>query len=136
MREFDAWSFVRKVLDRGTAIERDSEAQGRGYEVHSAHLDKVSREFAVELRPYLASVPADDGTPVSEEWLRSVGFLEYSTSEDIRLIDLRNLVTFNRSRQTSAVTWWIGGSIGPVTDMPTRGHVRRLCAALGIPLKE
>lgn len=50
---FDAWSFVRDVLRRGTTIEQSAEAQGWNYERLSAALDHVARELADKLKPHL-----------------------------------------------------------------------------------
>jgi hypothetical protein len=50
---FDAWSFVRDVLVRGTAIERHCEAKGLGYEQLSARLDAAAREYADRLKPHI-----------------------------------------------------------------------------------
>lgn len=50
---FDAWSFVRDVLRRGTTIEQSAEAQGWSYERLSAALDHVARELADKLKPHL-----------------------------------------------------------------------------------
>ena len=127
---FDAWSFVRKVLDRGTAIERDSEAQGRGYKVHSAHLDKVSREFAAELRPHLAEHPADDAEPWTTGWLEDAGFahggycggcfqIRTEFGQWLRVLTINSMWRLGRNR---------------LPDMKTRGEVRLLCRALKIKL--
>lgn len=75
---------------------------------------------------------ADDGKPVDEAWLRSVGFerdtwhpFQYSGDTDI---DVRctpsMLVLGHRSDE------W------DVKQNPTRVDVRRLCEALGVPLNE
>jgi hypothetical protein len=75
----------------------------------------------------------DDGEPVTEEWLRSV-------ADDSRDLDFR----FGKLGQTIWIEcrgtalslperrWYFGNH-----PMPTRGHVRRLLAALGIsPLSD
>lgn len=54
---FDAWSFVRDVLVRGTNIEQDSRKIGRGYEMHSTVLDAAARDLADRLKPHLRATP-------------------------------------------------------------------------------
>jgi len=54
---FDAWSFIRDVLVRGTNIEQDSRKIGRGYEMHSTVLDAAARELADRLKPHLRATP-------------------------------------------------------------------------------
>lgn len=76
-----------------------------------------------------AQRPSDDGDPVDEAWLRAVGFGVYGLFADrdggLSLGDLE----WHECRR------WLYGNT-PLPDLPTRGHVRRLCAALGIPLTE
>ncbi len=50
---FDAWSFLRDVLNHGVNIEHDSRALGRTYEQFSARLDAAARELADKLKPHL-----------------------------------------------------------------------------------
>mgnify|MGYP006921356747 FL=1 len=52
-RPFDAWSFLRDVLLRGTRIEQSAEGQGWGYERLSAALDYEARQYADRLKPHL-----------------------------------------------------------------------------------
>ena len=71
---------------------------------------------------YLAEHPEDDEEPVTEKWLDSVfgpDGLEIQCHDE----------------WGQAITWFEGlGSV--LIPMPkTRGDVRRLCKALGIPLK-
>lgn len=54
---FDAWSFIRDVLVRGTNIEQDSRKIGRGYEMHSTVLDAAARDLADRLKPHLRATP-------------------------------------------------------------------------------
>lgn len=93
------------------------------------------RDASMLAAAYLAEHPADDELGVTEEWLRSVGFAETRDicyghpileigSEDCTLdCDLK-------------CERWHFGSFGlPAQTVPkTRGHVRRLLAALGVPL--
>lgn len=91
---------------------------------------------------YLATVRPDDGEPVDEGWLRSVGFDYCSHWGALDIGDWH---------KSTAIGWdagkWslraCGHGFGANADynynlppQPTRGHVRRLCAALGITLTE
>ena len=78
----------------------------------------------------------DDEEPVSEEWLRSVGF-----ADDYHASVLYCHATNDfRLRYTKVVChqqdWtWSANGLG-CANPKTRGDVRRLCKALGITLKE
>lgn len=51
---FSAWAFLRTVLERGAAIQQDYAAGNHGsYEVYSARMDAVARDFAEQLKPHL-----------------------------------------------------------------------------------
>ena len=76
----------------------------------------------------LAEHPADDGEPVTEAWLRAAGFT---------VNPLRDRL------EVGPAQWWHFANCVLGIDhhtgfwtLPTRGHVRRLCAALGIPITE
>jgi hypothetical protein len=79
--------------------------------------------------------PADDGEPVTEEWLRAVGA---TGDRPLRIEHLNiRLVAYYLEGWCSGHArwdWWLNGNQIPA--QPTRGHVRRLCAALGVPLNE
>lgn len=55
---FDAWSFLRDVLMRGSAVERHCEAMGIGYEQFSFRMDAAAREWSDKLAPHLAASAA------------------------------------------------------------------------------
>ena len=60
--KFSAWSFIRKVLSHGCAIETDSRNGNRTSEEHFIVLDGVARKLAPELEAALAAtvtVPDD-----------------------------------------------------------------------------
>lgn len=142
---FDAWSFCRDAISRGTAIERHCEAQGLGYESLSARMDAAASEFANRLKPHLAAVRADDGEPVTGEWLKAVGFGAGETTEG-EAIPAPNLplqtihehrtgLAIDTDQQVACVHMY-GEGVVPVPFPATRGHVRRLCSALGVQIKE
>jgi hypothetical protein len=84
-----------------------------------------------------AAVPADDGEPVTPEWLLSVGFTIDHEMEPPRdpVYCIRSLLWRPHYFGVNQGTW----QFGPVTidqNPKTRGDVRRLCAALGIPLPD
>lgn len=74
--------------------------------------------------------PADDGELVTEEWLRSAGFKE--DSQDDRRWFKRGKVCVAPPRvETGNVwRWWLGYE--HLDELPIRGHIRRLLAALGV----
>lgn len=82
--------------------------------------------------------PADDGESVSREWLVSVGF----KPEDGDPSSTAWLVIDNGVHEiTQGDTSWmlcekLDTDIVTLPDVKTRGCVRRLCAALGITIKE
>lgn len=110
-------------------------------------------------RAYLADHPADDVEPVTAEWLESLGFVD--TDENTLLARNRWLsepdlisgqvgqelrfVAVNGDKnggvkdwsveiRTAGKTWGKGQAV--FYPNTTRGHVRRLCTALGIPLTQ
>jgi hypothetical protein len=81
---------------------------------------------------WLAEHAADDAEPVKADCLEAVGF----TTNDSLVYDYRSYARMEWFHFGDGLTWelLIGKSIFP--DFDTRGQVRRLCAALGDPLKE
>lgn len=84
----------------------------------------------------LSNFPADDGEPITEGWLRQCGFTDDEDQLYPELTHLRiNPLIRSTCKETGEVTWWISA----YRDLPTppdRGSLRRLCAALGVPLTE
>jgi hypothetical protein len=81
------------------------------------------------------AVEQDDQEPVTEEWLRSVGFVKVDSgfrlnSEAAGKHHLRYTNVFCHDSEG----WWANG-LG-IRPQKTRGDVRLLCRALGINLKE
>lgn len=91
---------------------------------------------------YILDHPADDAEPVTEEWLRSVGF------HDSRYQGKRFSLQLGDVRVCPPIAdlgLWVGimeddgdfysgAKAIPQSHIRTRGDVRRLCAALGITL--
>lgn len=90
---------------------------------YDADAEAVARRL-LELLP-----PADDDTAVSDGWLRSVGFVKVTANETIFAKNGVQLRFHN-----GGWSFYLNGVLYPNRD--TRGHVRRLCAALGIHLTE
>ncbi len=133
---FDAWSFCRDVLSRGAAIRLDSVNTYRSYEEHSSVLDSAARTLSRRLKPHLApDSPADDAEPVTAEWLWAVGF---GAGPAVPLPPVHgHPVTLAVSPDAlAACLHRPGEGMVPVPYPATRGHVRRLCEALGVQLKE
>ena len=85
----------------------------------------------------LAEHPADDGDPVTGEWLEVVipGFsLNAGGQMGGCVYDSYRVTAVRKDGGWGIVASVAEGEAGVLC--PTRGHVRRLCAALGIPLTE
>jgi hypothetical protein len=98
---------------------------------------------------YRAEHPADDDLPVTENWLRSVGFRDYLIADkhcssflslwvEPRLHNCAFLaVHWARDANPQGHYWSANDfTLYRPAHPKTRGDVRRLCAALGHPLKE
>jgi hypothetical protein len=107
---------------------------------------------AVVLAMESATVHADDGDAVTEDWLRSVGFTETSDNDALRLefrkpygedtavfhlqcSDRHNLLDCPWEIWVQSIECEREGAMLPC-EPQTRGQLRRLCEALGVPLKE
>jgi hypothetical protein len=77
-------------------------------------------------RAWLAEHPADDAEPVTADWLRAVGIVHGCFDP----------LCYGYHHGKGCFTLNITSELGSVSsiDVPTRGHVRRLCAALGITI--
>lgn len=90
---------------------------------------------------YLAEHPADDAEPVTADWLRGLGFVRGQQAAADDNLTLRaggvELTRWHR-RGVPAVEWSVQTAedgadwLPPCLRPATRGHVRRLLAALGI----
>jgi hypothetical protein len=82
---------------------------------------------------YLAEHGADDAAPLTEEWMRRSGFYEVHPEVPVGYL---------RSREglfliCDAIGWrTLEFLVSAPTYLPTRGHLRRLCRAVGVELKE
>ena len=109
---------------------------GAGHEAELAY-DAEAEAVAARLLELLP--PADDGEAVTAEWLKAVGFSHDGQNWSIGVqigydcheqgICSPNAIGWDVFNTSQKETVGIGG-------LPTRGHVRRLCAALGITLQE
>lgn len=81
---------------------------------------------AVILNAYLAEHPEDSDQPVTVEWLRSVGF-------EAGILGPLHIEYVQLPGGLTRTDWFYERAMLPA--MVTRGHVRRLLAALGIPLE-
>jgi hypothetical protein len=92
-------------------------------------------EAAVEVcRAWLADNPADSDLPVTEPWLKSLGF--YPSGDGPLWLDKDDGFTLSVRLGCDNIRWLYcgpvsaGGESVALPDQPTRGHVRRLLAAL------
>lgn len=85
--------------------------------------------------------PADDATPVTADWLKAVGFVledgvfirEQDIGYDCHVV---GLMTENATEWDLYDSFGSGENKVSAFALPTRGHVRRLCQAIGINLTE
>lgn len=118
-------------------VEIMSEAAQRGQQEQDpqAEEDHVIEHLTVLIlcdwkAAWLAANPADDDEPVTDSWLIAIGansLLEFAINSGFCLKFYRGL---NPSIED------LDGNLVELPDCDTRSAVRRLCAALGIPLKE
>ncbi len=94
----------------------------RNHSIDMAMDDSFWRAFFIAKDLLLAEHPADD-EPVTEEWLRSVGGVNHHAEVGVWL---EHTVGVNECGTVCVCNGRKDGA--------TRGDVRRLCRALGIPL--
>lgn len=99
------------------------------------------RAAVIVARTYIAALPLieraeqdNDQTPVTEGWLRGIGF--YSDGLHLYLLgfgpDRNGTIQFYDKQPT--IGWSLNGT--RIFSRKTRGDVRTLCRVLGIKLKE
>ena len=124
----------------GSQIECDGKGQLTGFVRVPCVLHDAVTTVA---DAYIAEHPADDGDAVTEEWLLGCGFLpaawcrpkrdgDAGRSGSYSLGDLHLLFVIDCLDEPG---FWCLGGIN-TAPLPTRGHVRRFCAAIGITLTE
>lgn len=113
----------------GSQIECDGKGQPTGFVRVPCVLHDAVTTVA---DAYLAEHPADSEQSVTEEWLRSVGFVAGRMPKDLALPPIVRGISLAGDEYWLVRTYPIPSDHEP----KTRGHVRRLCSALGIPLKE
>lgn len=130
---------LREAVERTRRVhagETVCDVYGRVY------LDDSWKRFAADNKviaaAYLADHPADDAEPVTKEWLLSVGFDDRRNGVSMGLgLRVNGGPHLYCSCNAPGVTpdWYFDdGRLIACNDLLTRGHVRRLCAALGVPL--
>jgi hypothetical protein len=114
----------------------------------AARLERDAVAFtAVADRLAALTAAGDDGEPMSPDWLRSIGFIDFH--EETEHCDAFLSFWLERREHNAALLsvhwakpsnpqghfWSVNGFTCPKRAVPTtRGHVRRLLAALGVPL--
>lgn len=101
-------------------------------------------DLAILAEAYCGEHPADENEPVTEEWLRSVGFKH--GPENCEIAPGYEFVIQPPHCCNDLALWHGYGDVfirggrhvffSIARNVNTRGRVRRLCAALGISLKE
>lgn len=100
---------------------------------------RLARAVATRLLELLPA--ADDATLVTVEWLKDVGFVcedgvfirEQDIGYDCHVV---GLMTENATEWELYDSFGSGENKVSAFALPTRGHVRRLCQAIGINLTE
>ena len=108
--------------------------------------DPLEVQFA---RAWLVAHPADSDEPITEAWLRACGFKDYA--EPSKYCSSYLSLWLERKEHNAAILavhwalpsnrdghYWSANSFSlyKAAYPKTRGDVRRLCAALGVTLKE
>ncbi len=101
--------------------------------VHQDPIRLKVPELVAELARLRGEV-GDDGEPVTEEWLRSVGFATSPNPIYVRVNNGTLAVAFHLGNMRSVELFDCDSHEMVNVKIKDRGHVRRLCAALGIPL--
>lgn len=131
---------LRKRIDRSVAFD-DGDMRAYGHPPSFGWPgDYVSDLRACRTRLLDLLPPADDGELVTAVWVRMVfGLLRHDQDNDI--IGPFGKLQAGLSYKGDKITVWLNGV--PLwtqgvesTATLTRGQFRKLCAALGIPLKE
>lgn len=86
---------------------------------------------------FLSAFPADDDEPLSEPWLLSVGFEDRGHELVLQPALMGPTIRYLKTFREFTPGWYVGEArIWRDDTARTCGQLRRLCAALGIPLKE
>lgn len=95
-------------------------------------MDAVASKLLEELPP------ADDGESVSRDWLMSVGFKpeDGDPSSSSWLVIDNGVYEITRGDTSWMLCEKLDTDIVTLPDVKTRGHVRRLCAAMRITITE
>lgn len=102
---------------------------------HDPKLVYSNETLVAELRAALGAARADDGLPVTEEWLRSVGFTTAPNSAYVRAATKDNAVAVRLA--TGEVEIYDNESLEMCrVHGVNRGRMRSLCSGIGIPLTE
>jgi len=100
---------------------------------NSCRMNYDGRVVWEDVQTLLSEHLADDDEPVTVEWLESVGFKGISVMAEVIL---SAYVRLQRPSYDVVVRGNGAAFSPPLATAETRGDVRRLCAALGIELKE
>lgn len=146
----------REIANQGTPTQRAAYSDSAGVTVYlGTAFDRAGDEslLAAWACETIASTPAFDDEPADPDWLAHVGFRGGNDESNVDVFDLVS----NGLTVRVCVRWRnheiLGSSLGislkfdrvnveitrlgyQIGDDPTRGDVRQLCMALGIPLKE
>ncbi len=116
-----------ELYEMATRIERDLIANGDP-------LSGADWEVMQVVRAWLVEHSADDGETVTPRWLQSIGFRNPSIAASA-CWDSPDPNERVRLRTNENRVWVCGGNHETVVlTSPTRGEIRRLCAALRIEL--
>ncbi len=104
-------------------------------EAHDGYLHQLDEDRERLAYAYLSEHPADDELPITEEWLRSVGFCDAENDYWIWL-QATDLFIARSSENKWTIEGYGNGETVSISAPKTRGQLRRLAACLGIELQE
>jgi hypothetical protein len=111
------------------AAEYRKHRKGERVSDEPAAFDAKSHGYSYDCSQYvLDSIPADDGEPVTEEWLRSIG----GVTGTVLRVFFSGIYFLRYQGRWSAMRGNESGGVGLVNDIKTRGQARLLLKALGI----
>lgn len=97
---------------------------------------QLSKDQLAIVEAYLAENPADSDEPITEEWLRTFSEMEVATTKRLAyIVTWCGLLSIEWCPQCGDMPPLLCLDKRVLRENPTRGQLRLLARALGIPLK-
>lgn len=105
--------------------------------VAAADYEDCEGDIQYVANAYLADHPADEGEPITDGWLREIGFIQWNTSEHIysmRFLKTNDELQLWRQSGSRMTVKVFGVTLK--SPVEARGQLRKLLEALGVETKE